>query len=92
MTTRDNPRRTVSGSPLHRHLVAALGTTVMGVMAVWVYSGSGSSSSGPAWAATTTSAAVATVTTAAAAKPADPFRKQIAPLLKTYCHKCHGPD
>ncbi len=93
MTTRDNPRRTVSGSPLRRHIVAALGTAVMGAMATWVYSGAGSSSSGPALAAATTSEAVATVsvTTVAPAKPADPFPKQIAPLLKTYCNKCHGP-
>ncbi len=94
MTTRHHPRRTESGSPLGRHMVATLGTVTMAAVAVWVYSGDGSISSTtrPVWAAVNPSPATAVAETAAPAKPADPFRKQIAPFLKIYCNKCHGPD
>ena len=37
-------------------------------------------------------AAPGSTNTAPAPKPPDPFKKTIAPFLKTYCFECHGPE
>jgi len=107
VTTR-TPRRGPSRRPAwHRHLIAAGGTGALALLASWIYStstGRDSSSALSLMAATaatvataapvddSTEAAPGSTNTAPAPKPPDPFKKTIAPFLKTYCFECHGPE
>ena len=101
MTTR-NPRPGNPPRPAwHRHLAAATGTGIVALLASWFLTAPTDlpTSTAPALLAATTAPKPAERATpqsatraVTATKPPDPFKKTVAPFLKTFCHECHGPE
>ena len=96
-----NPRSRNTPQPAwYRHLAAAIGTGIVALLASWFLTAPADlgRSTAPALLAATTApipadrATTSTALAVTAPDPPDPFKKTVAPFLKTFCHECHGPE
>ena len=96
-----NPRSRNTPQPAwYRHLAAAIGTGIVALLASWFLTAPADlgRSTAPALLAATTApipadrATTSTALAVTAPEPPDPFKKTVAPFLKTFCHECHGPE